>query len=383
MNETPPSLLVVDDEAPVREVCRRTLTALGCAVRTAADAGEALAQLKEIPFDLILTDLTMPGALNGEKLLEEVKRLSPTTDVIIMTAFPALETAIPTLKKGACDYLIKPFDQPFLRALIERWREKRRLSEELNREKTLRQELQAAYRQLQEMEEIKEAFLARVNHELRIPLSPAFMALDLLKGRLPDEEARSLCDLLEQRLSHLWDVVEQLLLFSDIRQSSFEGSRKPLDLPDLLRRTVDKYRVRWEERNLTVHLQMAPCPRPISGDEELVGTAFKHLLLNAVQFSREHGRITWTGGAVSDGYEIAVSDTGEGIPADKMDKIFDSFYQVANYLTREIGGLGLGLAIVRRVADLHGATIRVASVLGQGTTFTLHFPFTADSSPIV
>jgi signal transduction histidine kinase len=368
-------ILVVDDEASVREVCQRTLAGMECVVETAEGAEPALAKMRDHPFDLVLTDLTMPGPLNGEKLLEEIKCLYPSTDVIIMTAFPALDTAIPTLKKGAYDYLIKPFDQSFLKASVGRWQEKRQLSDDLSYEKTLRQDLEAAYRQLQEMEQIKEAFLARVNHELRMPLVPAFMALDILKGRMTDEHSQSLCSLLDQRLTRLQDVIEQLLLFADVRQPSFQGSRRILDLPNLLRQTVEKYRLSWQERSLTVHLEAEPSSRCVWGDEGLVSTAFKHLFLNAIKFSKEKGRISLVGKVLPEGYEIRVSDDGEGIPADKMNKIFDGFYQVAYYMTRQAEGLGLGLAIVQRVMNLHGATISVTSAADQGTTFTLRFPF--------
>src|SRR5258708_11140777 len=137
-----PRILIVDDEASVREFCRRALSAFSLEMQTASNGTEAFTQCKAGTFDVVITDLVMPGGIDGRALLEEIKRLSPVTDVIIMTAFPALESAIPTLKQGAYDYLTKPLDMDLLRSVLPRCLEKRRLTEELQREKALRRELE-------------------------------------------------------------------------------------------------------------------------------------------------------------------------------------------------------------------------------------------------
>src|SRR5690242_11465884 len=123
-----PQILIVDDEAGIRDVCQRTLQAEGYAAETAASGDEALARLEERTFGLVLSDISMPGATDGPRLLEIVKKNWPAIDVVMMTAFPTLDTAIPTLKTGAYDYLIKPFDQEFLISVVRRCLEKRRLA---------------------------------------------------------------------------------------------------------------------------------------------------------------------------------------------------------------------------------------------------------------
>ena len=173
-------ILVVDDEAPIREICRRTLQASGYPIETVDSGEKALLLMQNQTFDFVLTDIHMPGSVDGSLLVEMIKEKSPLTDVVVMTAAPALETAISTLKNGAYDYLIKPFNSEFLLSVVNRCFEKRRLSDELQREKLLRQEIEAAYVELQKVEKLKESFLARINHELRTPFISGFFVMDVV-----------------------------------------------------------------------------------------------------------------------------------------------------------------------------------------------------------
>src|SRR5882724_12667164 len=112
MDKTDPKrILVVDDEATVRTICSRVLTPLGYRIETAENGDAALVRFEHEPFDLVITDYRMPGVLNGLGLCQAVKRRNPDTFVIVMTAFPAVDSAVETMRAGGMDYLIKPFDQ--------------------------------------------------------------------------------------------------------------------------------------------------------------------------------------------------------------------------------------------------------------------------------
>jgi DNA-binding NtrC family response regulator len=112
MEPLPPMrILVVDDEETVRAICVRMLSPLGYAVDTAASGVEAMRLLERQPFDLLITDYRMPGGFNGLEVAQAMKVHSPEVKIILMTAFPALDTAVETLRLGAMDYLVKPFDQ--------------------------------------------------------------------------------------------------------------------------------------------------------------------------------------------------------------------------------------------------------------------------------
>ncbi len=367
-------ILVVDDEESVRAVCQRTLSKLGFAVHTAEDGERALAHLESHDVAFVLTDLTMPGRVDGARLVEEIRRRFPSTDVALMTAFPSLETAIPVLKHGACDYLIKPFDQELLRGLVARHFEKRRLSRELDRERALRRELQEAYRELQKVERLKESFLGRVNHELRTPLLPALFALEGIEPDISSERGKRSFQALRSNLRLLRDTIENLLLFSELQKESPDFYRTSVDVDKLLELIVRAYKPEWEGRGLTIEVILDKGSRILWASPKLLETAFKHLFLNAVLFNKQGGKVRIEGRAEGEGVALTFSDTGAGIPADKLSRVFDSFYQAAEYLTRRVGGLGLGLAMVRRIVEMHGGEVSVQSREGEGSRFRVVLP---------
>ena len=149
-------ILVVDDESGILDICSQVLRRAGFEVSTASNGEEAVGRLHE-NWDLVLTDLTMPGTVDGNDLVWRT-RASGNADVILMTGYPALDTAVQAIKGGAFDYLIKPFSVDTLLMAVKRCVDKRELSHELAREKILREELDQAYTALAKMEEVRETF---------------------------------------------------------------------------------------------------------------------------------------------------------------------------------------------------------------------------------
>ena len=150
------NVLIVDDEKSMRDLASRTLTEAGYAVETAANADEALQRLNG-DVEIVLTDLDMPGSMTGVDLTRRVRENS-AIDVIIMTGFPDLSTAIEAVREGAYDYLVKPFSPDTLRMAIDRCAAKRGLSKELERERSLREELKRAYSELSAMQKVRDLF---------------------------------------------------------------------------------------------------------------------------------------------------------------------------------------------------------------------------------
>src|SRR5205807_8794443 len=159
-----------------------------------------------------------------------------------------------------------------------------------------------------------------------------------------------------------------VLLFAYLRDHGFECVKKELNARDLLMGVVQRYRALWEEKHLNVDVQWDPKAEMQKLDPGLIETAYKNLFLNAIHFNRENGKIKIQARRVGSRMEISFADAGIGIPADKLSRIFDSFYQVADYLTREVGGIGLGLTLVRRIVELHGGSVRIESRIGEGST---------------
>ena len=149
-------ILVVDDEATIRDICDQALSPNGYEVRTVASGEEAL-QIMDQGWDIVLTDFSMPGKVDGGELMWRVKSAGDA-DVIIMTGYPTFDTAVQAIKGGAFDYLIKPFSLDALLMAVKRCVNKRELSQELAREKILREELDQAYTRLERTEEVRETF---------------------------------------------------------------------------------------------------------------------------------------------------------------------------------------------------------------------------------
>lgn len=367
-------VLIVDDEPAVRSFCLKALAELGLEAEGAASGDEAWRLYQAGSFDLVLTDIHMPGEFDGARLVAEIKQRSPSSDVIIMTGLPELETAVATLKSGAHDYLIKPFNLDFLNSVVRRCLEKRSLAEELSREKIMRAELEAAYSELQKVERLKEAILARVHHELRTPITVALLAAEFLSSEPLSEAGRRHCRTLRERIGGLKEIIENVLLFSDLRQSGFALTRTAVDLKPLLAEIVEKFRPLWEDRRLVVSVSSAPGLEPLELDASLMKSACAHLLLNAIHFSRTGGKIAVSAERRGETAVLSFSDTGIGFPSDRRNRLADGFYQAAEHMTRKVGGLGLGLAIVRRIAEAHGGTISVSGREGEGSVFTLSLP---------
>lgn len=367
-------MLVVDDEELVRKVCVKTLAGMGMAVESAGSADEAWRLLNFREFDCVLTDISMPGSMDGTRLTEEVKSRFPSTDMLVMTGLPTVRTAVATLRHGALDYLTKPFAPATLESAVRRCFERRRLSGELDREKTLRRELEAAYAELQKVERSKDAFISVLNHELRTPLAIAISATELLAQVKDPGQAEKVLEMLRSSLARENEVVEDLLSFSDIASGTVRTRSREVRVDPLIRALVEDFRSEWEAKELSVEVLFEDGAPPVRGDRAQLQTAFKHLLLNAIRFNMKGGRVRIEGKGVPGRLEVKFSDTGIGIAPELHARIFDRFYQVAEHMTRSVGGLGLGLAIVRRIVESHGGSVTVAARQGGGTEFLVSLP---------
>jgi signal transduction histidine kinase len=374
-------ILVADDDPGLLLALPKILSPLGLAIDTAANVPDALLRFRASETPLALLDLAIPTPADGMRLAQEIKWKSPKTEIIFITAYPSLETALPAMRIGVCDYLIKPFSSEDLQTAVRNRLEQRRLSSELERERSLRRELQAAYRELQKVERLKEALLARISHELRSPLTPAMLALGYMERSGLPAESRPALENMKESLGRMAATVENLLLFAQMQKGGLKIKWEAADLADILSRIAQRYRPLWESRELDLELDFAPGPILAWGEASLLETAFRHLFLNAVQFNKRGGRIRVHAKAQPEFIRVALTDTGAGIPRQHLEKIFDGFYQAADYMTREVGGLGVGLAIARRIVEAHRGSVRLESEEGKGTTATVLLPGAPPNPP--
>lgn len=367
-------ILIADDDPGCLALASRVVSGMGLTPVTAAGRDEALALFRSDDCEAVVADLAMESVDSGLRLAEDVRRLRPGTPVILMTGRPGTDSAIPGLRAGVCDYLVKPFRPKELSDSVGRALARRRLTAELDMTRATRKELEAAYRQLAKVERLRESMLSIVSHELRTPLCAAELAAELLtSGEGEDEDARAQT-LLRTNLGRLRATIEEFLLHAKLASGRVAAVPAPADLLALVRAEVELVRPLADERRLSVDCRLPPEAPPVPLDPELAGQAVRQLLLNAVRFNRDHGRIRVELEVDPAQAVVRVIDDGHGIDETQTRAIFDSFYQTADFMTRRVGGLGLGLAIVKLAMDAHGGSVQAARAPGGGSRFCLYFP---------
>ncbi len=246
----------------------------------------------------------------------------------------------------------------------------------------LYEEVQRALTQLQALDRMKTDFLNAISHELRTPLAPILGYTDILlgggMGTLPANAVRGVQAIADSG-KRLLNLIESLLAFIRLDQGAMALKREPTDVSALLLSVADSFQGRAVERKLTLQVSTPDGLPSVSADPQELTMALNHLLDNAIKFTPAGGAITAgarraTGDDGQPGVEIMIQDTGIGIPADQHEKIFERFYQADSSLTRQYGGVGIGLAVVKQTIEAHGSHVTVESEPGKGSTFRFTLP---------
>jgi signal transduction histidine kinase len=248
-------------------------------------------------------------------------------------------------------------------------------------DEVLRQKAEA----LLEADRRKDQFLAVLGHELRNPLAPISNAVQVLSLQPADPEAVAWArGVLERQVQHMSRLVDDLLDVSRVARGKIILRHEPIDLVGLVRDAAEDRRGSVAEAGLTLLVDLPLDPLWIEGDPTRLRQAVSNLLQNAVKFTNSGGRIEVKAGrddAVGCAL-VCVRDTGIGIEADLLPRLFVTFVQADQSLERSRGGLGLGLALVKGIVELHGGEVRAASDgVGRGSAFTLSLPLAQESPP--
>lgn len=251
------------------------------------------------------------------------------------------------------------------------------LAEELGRRASMALENARLYRELQDADQRKDQFLAMLAHELRNPLSAISNALQVLRhSPQGDPRAARAQDIIERQVHHQVRLVDDLLDVTRIARDRMELHREVVDLVGLIRHTAEDHRRDVERAGHGLHVHLPPHPVPVDADATRISQVLGNLLHNARKFTDPGGEITVTVETCSRTGEVAVhvADTGIGIPTDLLPAIFDAFAQAEQSLERARGGLGLGLALVRGLVELHGGRVEVHGRPGGGSVFSFWLP---------
>jgi signal transduction histidine kinase len=241
------------------------------------------------------------------------------------------------------------------------------------------------YRRAKEANRLKDEFVAMVSHELRTPLTPILGCIHLLRtAKLSQAKFDRALEMIERNAQTQVHIVEDLLDASRIVAGKLHLVLKSVQLAPVLEEAVASVRALAEGKGVKIVTTFEEIHQPIDGDAHRLQQIMWHLLSNAVKFTPPEGRIEVSARSDHDQVVLQVTDTGIGIPADLLPHIFDRFRQAASVDPKTRSGLGLGLAIVRHLVELHSGSIEAASAgRGSGAVFTLKFPFAARKAAAV
>jgi len=240
-----------------------------------------------------------------------------------------------------------------------------------------------------EQARLKEQFVNLISHELRTPLSSIVGYLELLSDDedhpLTPDQAGYVATI-DRNANRLLRLVSDLLFTAQVESGRFQLTEQPVDLHAVVQACVDTATPAAAAGGVTVRLAACDDPATVPGDPDRLGQAVDNLLSNAIKFTPTGGRVAVTLSVVDDDDTapvglVSVTDTGIGIPADEMDRLFSRFFRASTADEHAIPGVGLGLSITKAIAVSHHGRLRVASTIDQGTTFTLELPLTPISDP--
>ena len=375
---TTASVLVVDDERVVRHVCQLSLEKAGHTVLLAEHGIQALECLRHNPgVEVVVTDLKMP-ALGGLDLLKAIKRDYPHLEVIIMTGFATIESAIEAMKCGAYDFVLKPLKPDQIRLVVNKCLEKIRLSKE-------NIALRRANARLKDLQTMKEKFTAITSHELRTPVSHLKGYLNIVNDphfeSLSEQDKADCFNVIQNAVTDLEQIVTNMFDVLRLERDAGALKKEKLNLNELVGQVVREFQLVARERHLQLSVQKPLKDHEIYADRLKVKGMVAELTQNAIKFTRDGGSIEVSLAEEGGFYLINVQDSGVGIAESELGKIFEAFYEVQNtdYHSSSKtgykgGGLGLGLSLARAIAEAHGGGIRVSSELMKGSLFQVLLP---------
>jgi PAS domain S-box-containing protein len=228
-----------------------------------------------------------------------------------------------------------------------------------------------------EANQAKSAFLAAMSHELRTPLNAIGGYAQLIemgvRGPVTEEQRIDLLKI-QRSKNHLDSLVSDVLNFAKLGSGKIEYRVRDVDVDKMFQSVIEMVTPQATEKHLQLHAPTGPCHLCVRADEDRMRQILLNLIANALKFTPAGGAIALRANGTDAEVAIEVSDTGIGIPADKLDGIFEPFVQAKSALRSSDQGVGLGLAISRQLARAMGGDVRVASTVGEGSTFTLTLP---------
>lgn len=355
---------VIDDEQAVRLSCSKILLKQGFIVKTFEDGIKGLAGIKQNKPDLIVVDLKMPK-IGGIDVIKKVHEIDLDICIIVITGYATIETAVEAMKAGAYDFLAKPFTPDELRLMVKRG---------LERIDLVRQSRQLK----EEKEKLERQFITFVSHQLKSPLNAVQQYLDVLGHLKPSPEKQEIQDeWIRRALIRIKEMRELIMDWLTLAKIECQQKSEDIELMSIPQITDAIFKSMDEEAKKSNIYLISEFPENLSkikAPKKCIFMLFSNLISNAIKYNNPNGSVKITVQEYPDSFHFYVSDTGIGIPENKLDLIFDEFYRIKNENTKSISGTGLGLAICKKITKNLKGSIEVQSKENKGSIFTVIIP---------
>ena len=378
-------ILVVDDELGIRQGVQRALRSEGHVVDTAEDLASGRRLLQQDRYDLVLLDVMMPDG-SGIDLIEPAHEQDPDTVCIIVTGYATVELAVSAVKRGAYDFISKPFTVEQLLVSVNQGLERRALTLESKRLVTIEaraEQLSHEKEELERLDTVKSQLMLQVAHELRAPTAAVQSYVNLiLAGYVADSELRPTLLRIQERLQQTLDLVTDLLDLARLKQSKerFGSDATPQPAAAVLREVIALLspQAAHKDQKLTVDIRSEPVVAALPSHLRQI---WMNLISNAIKYTPQGGRILVTLdqsngelGVPAPGLVGTVEDSGIGIAPRDLPNLFGEFFRTDEAKATGEVGTGLGLSIVKQIVDTYNGRIAVESEPGRGTRFTFALP---------
>ena len=414
------NILIVDDEPFVLSSLIRLLNDSGYYILTATSGDEGLGILRSVSCQIVLSDYRMPG-MNGAEFMGEVRKQWPDTIRMIFSGHSDTKAAASAINEGEIyKFILKPWDDDMIMVAIANATEKyalrkknRDLTDELMRKNAellemnvnldsivskRTSELQKAKEDAELASMAKTAFIANINHEIRTPLSVVIGFSEVLRDELLGSLNKKQHEYLDNIISSGNKLLGLIMNILDLSDAEFEDMTLlpgRFALKDVMGSAMIIFEKEASKRNISLSLDMGLCMHTeIEADFGKVRKILHNLIGNAIKFSRDDGAVAisvrflpagelrmWDEngrGTIchTDFMEVAVEDSGIGIKFEYIPRLFSCFNQLESPFTKRFAGIGIGLALTKRLVELHGGKIWVTSEFGKGSKFIFAIPVT-------
>jgi two-component system sensor histidine kinase/response regulator len=358
-----PRVLVIDDEEVIRDACSQVLMAQGSIIHAVESGDAGLKILSEFRPDVVLVDLKMPG-MSGIQVLEEIGNLDGTIVKIVITGYASIESAVDAMKKGAFDFICKPFSPDDIRRVVSRALQERRLILE-----------NEALKQIQDR--TRRNMTSLVSHELRAPLAATVQYLEVILADIAGPLSEELRDMLSRcslRLREMLEMIGRWLNLATFDPTSMAANFVPVNLAEVAEQSIEILTPMAREREVTLTQEKGGEMHLVKGNKGALTEVLNNLISNAIKYNKPGGYVKVTFCSQEQEVTVEIKDNGIGIEQAHIGRIFEEFYRVDGRRDAPVKGHGLGLSIAKKLVEAHWGLIDLESELGEGTIIRLRFP---------